>query len=242
LDNSAIIIQKPYVITEIVHATPDVDIFRMAAQDGTRLNFDPGMFVMLNYVNNETGEKIARAFSIASAPNSEVLDFFVHMIHGRFTSKLDTAKVGDIYYVSGPYGQFKFDAKSDKKVLFIAGGTGIAPFMSMLKHIRNISSGNDVILIYSIRYPNEIIAKEDLESLEKEINLKMVITVTRPQQGDGWSGETGHIDSNMLNRHVSDIMERSIYICGPLSFTKAMKEVVASMGVKPEKVKADVWG
>ncbi len=242
LSDSAAITMKPYKITEIIHATPDVDIFKMSAQDGTRLNFEPGMFVMLNYVNSETGEKIARAFSIASAPNSESLDFFVHMVHGRFTSKLDNAKVGDVYYVSGPYVQFKFNPNSDSKVLFIAGGTGIAPFMSMLRHIKNISSGNDVILIYSVRYPNEIIEKEELESLAKEIKLKTVVTVSRPQPGDGWTGETGHIDAKMISKYASDIKERGVYISGPLAFTKAMKEVVASLGIPPEKVRADVWG
>jgi Na+-transporting NADH:ubiquinone oxidoreductase subunit F len=197
---------------------------------------------MLTYLDNNTNEKITRAFSIASAPKAETIDFYVHMVHGQITTKLENAKVGDTYYISGPHGQFKFIANVDKKVLFIAGGTGLAPFMSMLKHIYNMKLDTDIILLYSIRYPNEIIRKEELEALEKELNMKIVITVTRPAENDGWEGEKGHIDSEMIKRHVDDLNERSVYICGPLPFVKAMKESLSSLGVEGVKVKADVWG
>jgi NAD(P)H-flavin reductase len=164
------------------------------------------------------------------------------MIHGRITSKLENAKVGDIYYITGPHGQFKFIPNQDRKVLFIAGGTGLAPFMSMLKQISIMKLGTDVILLYSVRFPNEIIRKGELAALEKGINMKMVITVTRPQENDGWNGEKGHIDPEMIERHVDDISERTVYICGPLPFVKAMKETLSALGVGNVKVKADVWG
>ena len=125
--------QKAYKVAELLHDTPDVDVFKFKAEDGYKLKFDPGMFVMLTYSNPDTKEKITRAFSIASEPEGETVDFFIHMIHGRITAKLETAQVGSVYYLTGPYGQFKFKPEEDKKVLFIAGGTGLAPFMSMLK-------------------------------------------------------------------------------------------------------------
>lgn len=236
------IMQKPYVISEIIHETPDVDTFRYKAQDGTKLSFDPGMFVMITYSNPETKEKIARAFSIASAPNSDTLEFFVHMIHGRFTSYLDTAKIGDTYLMSGPYGQFRFVPNEDKKVLFIAGGTGLAPMMSMLRYVENLNSDNDIVLIYSVRFPNEIIRKEELEGLEKKLKMKLVVTVTRPQDGDGWTGEKGHIGQEMIRKYAPDYKERKVYVCGPLAFTKAMQEVCTSLEIPSSMVKADVWG
>jgi len=236
------IVQKPYVISEIIHETPDVDIIRFRASDGTKLAFDPGMFVMITYSNPDTKEKIARAFSIASAPNYDTLEFFVHMIHGRFTSHLDTAKVGDVYYMTGPYGQFRFVPSEDKKVLFIAGGTGLAPMMSMLRYINDLHSDNDVVLIYSVRFPNEIIRKQELEDLSKSIKLSTVVTVTRPQEGDGWTGETGHISTDMVKKYAPDFMERKVFICGPLNFTKAMHDVCTAIGISEDKIKADVWG
>ncbi len=234
--------EKPYKIVFINKETPDVNLFRFAPEDNIGIKFDPGMFVMVEYKDEKTGAKISRAFSIASSPTESYLEFFISMVHGRFTSHLDTAKVGDTYYITGPYGQFRFSPEKDKKVLFLAGGTGLAPFMSMLRQMKGLKSDNDIVLIYSVKFPTEIIRKQELAEIEKELKLKTVVTVTRPQDGDGWSGETGHINADMIKKYAPDISERSIYVCGPLGFVNAMKEVAAGMGIDKSAIKADVWG
>ncbi|MGC8669920.1 MAG: ferredoxin--NADP reductase [Candidatus Micrarchaeia archaeon] len=234
--------EKPYIITSIVKETPEVSIFRFNSNDNTKIHFDPGMFVMIEYLNQSTGEKISRAFSIASSPEDPSLEFFISMVHGRFTSHLDTAKIGDTYYISGPHGQFRFSPDTDKKVLFLAGGTGLAPFMSMLRYIKDKHLEIDVVLIYSVKYPTEIIKKNELSELEKALKLKNIITVTRPQDNDGWNGEKGHINAEMIKRYVADLNERQVYICGPLGFVKAMKDIAESLNISNDKIKADVWG
>ncbi len=233
--------KKEFEICDIIHETPDVDIIRLKDEDGTKLDFNPGMFVMLTYTDPTTNLDITRAFSIASAPKSDILEFYIHLIHGRFTSKVENMQIGDKLKVSGPHGQFKFVLSEDKKVLFLAGGTGLAPMMSMLREIDNSSIGTDVVLIYSVRFPNEIISKKELDSFQDKIKIKMSITVTR-QNDEEWSGERGHIDANMIKRNCNDYSERTTYICGPLKFVKAMKDAISSLGVESSKVKADVWG
>jgi ferredoxin-NADP reductase len=233
---------KPYRITEMLKETPNVTLFRLESEDKAELEFDSGMFIMLAYKDAATGEKTARAYSIASAPGQDFLEFYISMVHGKLTSRLEAAKVGDVYYVTGPYGQFKFSPNQEKKVLFIAGGTGIAPFMSMLRRIRLLSSGNDVILLYSVRYPNEIIRKDELAELTEGLGIKTVVTVTRPQYGDGWTGQTGHIDADMIKKYAPDFAERAPYICGPLAFSKALKDALIALGMPEQRIKADIWG
>ena len=233
---------KPYMLCEVVKETPDVNTVKFRPLDGERVAFDPGMFVMITLVSPQSGEKVTRAFSIASAPESEVLEFEIHMIKGRFTAPLEEAKIGDMFYITGPYGQFKFLPDAEKKVLFLAGGTGIAPFLSMLRQIKNLGKKTDIALVYSVRLPNEIICREELERYTKELGMRMLVTVTRPQDGDGWTGQTGHIDAAMVSRFAADAPERTCYICGPLPFVKAVKAGLGSLNVAPEKVKADVWG
>lgn len=234
--------EKPYRITEIIAETPDVTLFRLMSEDKALMDFDPGMFIMLACIDQTTNERIARAYSIASAPNQDFIELYIHMIHGKFTSHLDAAKIGDIYYVSGPHGQFRFSAATDKKVLFLVGGTGLAPCMSMLRDIKSKNSGTDVVLLYSVRYPNEVIRKNELAELEGLLALKAIVTVTRPQPDDGWTGQTGHVDAEMIKRYSPDFMERKAYLCGPLPFVKAIKEALISLGMKEESVKVDVWG
>ncbi len=238
----SLIISKPYVLTGIKKLTPLVSSFVYKAQDSTAIDFVPGMFAMLEYRNANTGEKIARAFSIANPPPSNELEFLISLIHGRFTSKLDDARIGDVYYVSAPYGQFKFDINSGSKFLFLAGGTGIAPFMSMLKGIEKNSQKVDCRMIYSVRYPEEVINVDELGAIEKRMSVKTIVTVTRPKEGDDWNGEKGHVDSEMILRHAPDVKERTSYICGPPAFVKALKAALILLGVEEKNIHAEMWG
>jgi ferredoxin-NADP reductase len=201
------------------------------------------MFVMISGIDKATQkEMVARAFSIASEPVSDVMEFFVVKEHGGHVSHFMEAQPGDPYIITGPHGQFKFTPEQNRKVLFIAGGTGLAPFMSMLRHIRRIKATNDVVLLYSVKYPTEIIRKDELYAMQQELSLKLAVTVTRPQPGDGWSGETGHISPDTIKKYAPDFLERTEYICGPLAFVKAMKDALSALNVPPTQVKADVWG
>ncbi len=238
--------EKVYRLTEKVDETPEVLTIRFAPDDGQPMSFDPGMFIMVSG-EDATGKRyLSRSFSIASDPASAVMEFYIvkrnHIGTAiEHTSHFVNSKVGDKYYIKGPYGQFRFDPKENRKVLFIAGGTGLAPFISMLRHIEKTKSGNDIDLIYSIKYPTEIIRKQELEEFAKDLGLKTTITVTRPQPGDGWNGETGHVNAEMIKRHSPDVTERTCYICGPPKFVSAIKEALLSLEVKTGKISADVW-
>jgi ferredoxin-NADP reductase len=237
-----LIINKPYILSGIKKTTPEVTTFTFKSQDGSSMDFIPGMFAMLYHKDPSTGESIGRAFSIANPPPSDSLQFFISMIHGKFTSKLDAAKIGDIYYVSGPYGQFKFDFSAQTKFLFLAGGTGLAPFFSMLESIRGKGKSADGVLIYSTKYANDIIEKDQLEKISQDTGFKLTVTVTRSQDGDGWTGEKGHVDASMILKYAPDCKERISYICGPPGFVKAVKEALISLGVNEKMIKAEMWG
>lgn len=215
-------------------------------EDNAPCPFDPGMFMMITGIDAAGKRYTARAFSIASDPSTPGMEFMIikEPTHGDHIgrSHFVDANIGDIFYLKGPNGQFRFDPGIDRKVLFIAGGTGLAPFISMLRHIKVTSANCDNILLYSTKFSTEIISKGELNNYTSEIGTRLVITVTRPQPGDGWTGQTGHVDAEMIKKYAPDYMERTAYICGPLPFVKAAKDALASLGVPNEKVKADVWG
>ncbi len=241
------IIERRYSITEKIDATPEVLIIEMKPEDGKPNAFDPGMFMMLEGIDKQTGEKhVGRALSIASDPSSVNMEFFIikNPTHGEHIgrSHFNDVEPGDPFLVKGPNGQFRFDPNKDKKVLFVAGGTGLAPFMSMLRHMRIVKATTDVIMFYSVKFPTEIIKKDELDALQQQLSLKITVTVTRPVEGDNWTGQTGHVDAPMIQKYAQDFNERMCYICGPLAFVKAMKDALASLSVPPQRVSADVWG
>jgi ferredoxin-NADP reductase len=215
-------------------------------EDGQPCPFEPGMFMMISGIDAAGKKYVGRAFSIASDPSTPGMEFMVikEPVHGDHVgrSHFVDANVGDVFMLKGPSGQFRFNPATDKKVGFLAGGTGLAPFTSMLRHIKVTNSQNDAVLFYSTKYPTEIIWKDELNSYVSDLGLKLVITVTRPQPGDGWTGPTGHIDAEMIRKYAPDFMERGFYICGPLKFVKALRDALTSLGVPANKVSADVWG
>ena len=235
------IVKKQYKIAEIIKDTPSVFLFKFKADDSTKLGYEPGMFAMI-FHKDPDGSEVGRAFSFASRPEDDTLEFAISMIHGKFTHYLDTARIGDAYYMTGPYGQFKMDAAPNDKTLYLAGGTGLAPFLSMFRHLSNKKIHQDIILIYSVKHPQDIILKNELEGYKSSLGLNTTITVTREENAEGWAGEKGHIDAAMIGRHVNDIKDRTCYICGPLAFVKAVKAALIELGVDERKIKADVWG
>lgn len=261
--------ERKYILREKVDATPEVLVIRLSSEDGKPWQFDPGMFMMISGIDADGKKHIGRAFSISSDPSDPEIEFMIvkEPRHPKVApqqaepaqaqaatstakaapaespfSHFVEAKIGDPFSLKGPNGQFRFDPNKDKKVLFIAGGTGLAPFMSMLRHMKATGARPDIKMMYSIKYPNEIILKDELEQLVKELNVGMTITVTRPQPGDGWTGQTGHIADIMIKQCVVDCPERMSYICGPLAFVKAVREALAHCGCEENRISADVWG
>lgn len=240
------ITDRRYILMEKTDETPEVVILKFMPEDGKPAQFDPGMFMMITGMDSEGKKYTARAYSIASDPSAQEMEFMVikEPTHGDHIgrSHFVDAKTGDIFFMKGPNGQFRFDPSINKKVLFIAGGTGLAPFMSMIRHIKASNSQSDVILMYSVKYPTEVIRKEELNSYITGLGIRLVVTVTRPDPNNGWKGQTGHIGKDMILKYASDYIERTAYICGPLAFVKAAKDALAALSVQPEMIKADVWG
>lgn len=241
------IAEKKYFVSEKTDETPEVLIIGFKPEDGQLTPFDPGMFAMVSGLDMTTGQRyVARAYSIASDPSSPNMEFFVikEPTHGDHIGRSHFADVniGDPFLLRGPNGQFRFDPAKDNKVLFIAGGTGLAPFMSMLRHMKIIGADTDVNMLYSVKFPTEVIRKDELAAFSQQLKLKMTVTVTRPAEGDGWTEQTGHIDAAMIQKLVPDFAERMCYVCGPLTFVKAIKDAMTALNVPPTRVSADVWG
>ncbi len=234
------IISSPYKLDEVEQETQNVKMFRFSPTNDQEVAFEPGMFFMIEYRDND-GSKIKRAYSVASAPGSKILEFYIGMVGGKLTSKLDSAKKGDLYYISGPYGKFKFSQSENKKSLFIAAGTGISPFMSMLRGIEGNGLDEDVVMLYSVKTTNGIIKRDELNSIKSRTKLKTIITLTKPEQNDVWQGYTGRITKELIEKEVEDIGERTCYLCGSNEFTKAMTDYLLVLGVKKENIKKDVW-
>ena len=228
-----------YSIDEIKKYCDDVKIFRLSPIKG-KINYKAGHFLMLHLLD-EKGESIdKRPYSIASSPTEDHIELAIKMVGGRFTSELDKMKEGALLGVEGPYGHFTY--KEQEKCAFIAGGTGIAPFMGILRYINAQNKKGKFVLFYSCRKKDDILYADELTALsEKNPDINIVCFLTR-EEPEGWKGELGRIDTKRVQKYAANSEEYDWYICGPVKMTVSMKEILIGLGVPEGKISIEGWG
>lgn len=213
-------------------------IIRLEPLTGKIPAYKPGQFVFLHMLE---GDKtvVRRAYSIASEPSAPYLEFAILLVKGQFTGRLENVKVGDVLGVEGPVGHMVYEGQN--KAAFIGGGTGVSPFVGILRHIVKKKIQGKFVLFYSVRVKDWILFKKELDSLQKKHpGIKVVITLTREKEGS-WEGETGRIDCPMILRYVKKPAEFDWFICGSPKLVKAMRECLTEAGADPKKLKMEGW-
>lgn len=224
--------------------THDTVTLRIAAP----LQFTPGQFAMIGL--HVGGKPIRRSYSIASAPNGAYVELAVKkQEHGLFSKYAQTMESGEQVTLHGPFGNhFLFEpstADAQRTMVFIAGGSGIAPFRSMLHAAAAAGYAGKMVLLYSVRTRQDIIFEEELSKLADQLNLSVKITLSRPDENDGeWSGLTGRLSPEMLAEQLgsADIHEHLYYICGPTPLVQGVQTALSVLGVPKERMKTEKFG
>lgn len=200
----------------------------------------------------DDGYQAQRSYSIASAPQDSGLALTVERLEdGEVSSYLcGELRVGDRFEVRGPIGgYFVWDVNDGGPLLLVAGGSGIVPLMSMLRH-RARSLSDSVArhalparLLYSSRLWSEIIYRSELERLAANDDAVQVThTITR-EPPPGWTGYRRRIDRSMLAAVAWAPDERPrIYICGPTSLVESAATALTELGHDPALIRTERFG
>jgi len=228
-------------IKEIIEETDKVKTFRVEIPEAEDIQFFSGQFFMVSIEGDP--ENLKRAYSIASSPaQKRFLDIALDKV-GKFTVKLFEKKPGDVLIFKGPYGKFYFDENTKNDIYLIGGGVGVTPLMSIIKCCNDKKLGNKLKLLYCVRTPKDIIYNEEYDKLKNENkNFEYLLTITRPQDGDGWQGRTGRIDQELLKVNIPEVKDSLFFICGPNEFVKNIIEFLETLGATKDQIKTDVWG
>jgi len=229
--------KKEYLIKEIISSVEDVKIFRLTPKKDP-ISYKSGQFVKLESPEPMQDPKF-RFYSIASAPHQPYLEFCIK-IQGKFTNYLNSLSEGDTLLVEGPYGYFSYSDES--KCLFISGGIGVAPILSILRHIIHNKIKGDFVFIDINRYENVIPYYEELKKLKQDDNsINVIFSLTREKpRNEGW--EHGHITEDSIKRCSPDVSEKIVYMCGPVRMITSVKEILIKSGAKEENIKFEAWG
>ncbi len=195
----------------------------------------------------EDGYQTQRSYSIASEPEREgQVDLTVERINdGEVSTYLhDVLVPGDRIEARGPIGgYFVWEASMNQPLLLIAGGSGVVPLMSMIRHRAAAGGKNPTALLYSSRTFEDIIYYNELEKLRSANNgLQVFHTLTRSQPA-GWKGYARRIDQDML-KEVAGPLGRStqVYICGPTLLVEAAANTLVKIGINSNQIRTERFG
>jgi ferredoxin-NADP reductase len=192
------------------------------------------------------GYQAQRSYSIASAPEDERLVLTVERLDdGEVSPYLtDVLMAGDKLELRGPIGGYFTWEEGDGGPLFlVGGGSGVAPLMAMIRHRAAVGSDVPTRLLYSSRSYEEIIYREELETLaSRDASLEVIHTLTRSTP-EGWAGYHRRIDAEMLGEVSWTANENPLaFVCGPTSFVEGVADALVSLGHDPILVKTERFG
>ncbi len=153
----------------------------------------------------------------------------------------DRAKIGLTVKARGPYGKFYFDADRHKRIVLIAGGSGITPMMAMLRYMDDLCMGVDVTLIYCVRNEHDVFFKDDIAAIRRRLEkFRFVLVLSQPRAE--WTGRKGRLRREVLEREVEKPSESTFFLCGPPAFMELGRNLLKEMGVDHSRILQESFG
>ena len=231
------------VVQSVMDTGKQAKIFRFVSEDGYLPPFEAGQYI--NLFTQIEGVRTSRPYSLSSSPKQRAYyEITVARTRDGFVSDylLDQVKPGDRFTANGPAGVFRYQPVfHSKKSLFLAGGSGITPLLSMTREILDAGLDRDVVMLYGCRNPEAALYHEELTAYTAAFpNFRYHLVVSDPVEN--WDGERGFLDEALIRRLVPDFAQRTSYICGPQVMNDFCKSALEAMGVPEKKIRREMFG
>jgi len=231
-----IMLKQPYVVERVVEERGDSWTLWLKPDGHDGFDFQAGQFAWITNESPFIFRENPFSFSTSSDRDDNLFGFTIKEL-GDFTSTIKELKPGDTVYVDGPYGTFNLDEHYENRLVLIAGGIGSAPVLSILRTMKDRGREKPVIFFYGNPTWDSVIYREELEALEKSIDLKVVHVLEHPPAG--WEGEKGFITAEILKRHLPEDYQQWEYLfflCGPMPMIQAVEGALADLDVSTTRI------
>jgi ferredoxin-NADP reductase len=203
-------------------------------------DYRPGAYfwVELPDRGREDEKGLRRHISLATSPTERgVVGLATRLRDSAFKRTLAELEVGDEVQVEEPKGSFLLPEDTSEEYVFVAGGIGITVFRSMLRFIADESLPYRVTLVYSNRDRESAAFLDELEEIERRVEgLKVILTMT---DEPGWTGETRHLDADVLDELVDGLDRKTFLVAGPPAMAESVSQSLLGAGVPEERVLVD---
>jgi propane monooxygenase reductase component len=219
--------------------THDMRHLVLQLTEPTEIPFFPGQYVDITV----PGTDAVRSFSMAniSSKASGQLEFVIKIYpDGLFSEFLDkVVTVGDVLEVTGPYGVFTLRDGRDCDLVFIGGGAGMAPILSVLRSLAERGSTRRAVYYYGARRRRDLCFEQELRELEQSMpNFRYVPALSEPSADEEWDGEIGLI-TDVVKKFETDLSEADSYVCGPPPMVEAAMQVLSALGATDKRIYYD---
>ena len=225
--------------TDITDLTHDIKQFTFKMIEPDKIDFIPGQYVQFltpAYAKNR--EEIYRAYSISSDPaDKSKIELIIRLVPGGIctTYCFEYLKVGDEVKLNGPYGQFQL-RDTDAAIIFIAGGSGMAPIKCMLHHMKNTGNKRKATYYFGANNIKELFLSDLMRQFESDLpNFKFAPVVRAFEPNENWDGEKGLVTEAVM-KNEKDASQCESYLCGSPGMIDASIKVLKSLGMSEDKI------
>ncbi len=233
----------PLQISRIIAETPSTRTLRLKAVNGHLPPFQAGQYITLSLTIGSI--RTSRPYSISSCPSrTGYWDITIRRVEKGLVSGylLDDVKEGDLMESSGPQGNFHFNPIIHAKTMVcLAGGSGITPFMSMLREIADCGLDRTIYLFYGSKTINDIIFHDEITALARQfLNIKYIPVIEDPAENKFC--ETGFITAGLIRKIIGDARDKSFFICGPQAMYDFCLPDLGKLGIPKNRIRREMFG
>ena len=236
--------REAYRVRDVRQETDDVWTVELAPPKGVRTeDFLPGQFHFLTFFRDPSLPVEEHHWTISSSPGHKDAVSSTIKEAGDFTATIGRTQPGDTAAVHGPFGRFSYLLHSvERDLVFLAGGIGITPLMSMLRHMHDTEDSRTVTLFYANRREEDILFREELKDMATGEHPRLMVVNVLSRPGSDWRGETGRVDGERIRRYCGpDLREKTYYVCGPLKMARDLIKALKEMGVPDKRIRREIF-
>lgn len=226
-------------VERITDMTHDIKELRIRLEEPSTIEFHAGQYIQLEsppYPGQN--ESVYRAYSMSSRPDeNDAIETIIRLVPGGIctTWVFNHLKEGDEVKFNGPYGEFRL-SDTDREMAWIAGGSGMAPFWSMVRHMKENNIARKCTYFFGAVQKRDLFLVDELSQLADELDwFSFVPALSKPAEDDDWRGETGLI-TEVVARHIPDGSNMEAYLCGSPGMIDAAIKVLQEKNITDDRI------
>jgi predicted ferric reductase len=230
-----------YVVDEVRRESPTAVTLVLHAAGHDGVGFRPGQFAWLK-IGTSPFVFEEHPFTIASAATQPARKEFTIKGIGDFSELVAGLRPGRNVFLDGPHGAFTLDGLTSERFVFIAGGVGVTPMLSMMRTLADCRDKRPVLLVVAGRTADDLLHRADHEHLDQQLDIRLVEILEEPP--DSWDGEVGRFTQDVLERALPLRRKREVvdyFICGPGPMVAAATRIISDRGVPGRRIHTELF-